>query len=208
MRKLKPFNYIFLSNNKSFYVVEDSTGIYSEEIKNLYEKLLVAGMEYEYAKVYNQAIQNFNESRKFCNSNIFYTRIAKKEKRYTLKEAIYYLKLNQSEFRFKERSKEELSDPIISISVPDITRKFDNKDPNTFDFVAIEILLRSNLGIDNMEAYVKQNLEIFNNRALQKIAEDKKYKGFNVPVEYLKLYSIGTHMKSSIRMMYELVNVR
>ncbi|SEA94179.1 hypothetical protein SAMN05216349_1616 [Oribacterium sp. KHPX15] len=195
---------IYHATNKPFYVVEDSSGIYNEEINNLYEKLLVVGMEYEYAKVYNQTIQNFKEPKKFCNSNIFFTRIAKNEKRYNLKEAMHYLKLNQSEFRFKERSKEELSDPIISVSTPDITRKFGNNDKNTFDFVAIEILLRRNLNIDDMEAYVKQNLDIFNNRALQKIAEDKKYKSFNVPVKYLKLYSIGTHMKSSIRMMYEL----
>ncbi len=40
--------------------------------------------------------------------------------------------------------------------------------------------------------------------ALEKIAANKKYQSFCVPVEYLKLYSIGTHMKAGVRMMYEL----
>ena len=40
--------------------------------------------------------------------------------------------------------------------------------------------------------------------ALEKIAANKKYQSFCVPVEYLKLYSIGTHMKTGVRMMYEL----
>lgn len=190
------------------YVVEDTSGIYNEEAENLYEKLLVTGLEYDYAQMYIRTIHNLKDPKGFCNSNIFYTRIAKKEKRYTLTQALYYLKLNQEEFRLKARSKEECTDPIISITTPDITRKFGNNDKNTFDFVAIEILLRSNLGIEDMDAYVNKNREMFNKRALKKIAENKKYQSFGVPVEYLKLYSIGTHMKSSIRMMYELKKVK
>lgn len=189
------------------FIVEDSSGIHNAEIKELYEKLLVTGLEYDYTQIYNKTISGLPGPKRYCSSNVFYTRMAKKEKRYTLKEAMYYLKLNRYEFGLKERSIEEISDPIISISTPDITRKFGNDDKSTFDFVAVEILLRSNLGIEDMDAYVTQNREMFNKRALDKIAENKKYQSFGVPVEYLKLYSIGTHMKTEVRLMYELKNV-
>ena len=104
----------------------------------------------------------------------------------------------------KERSIEEISDPIISVSNPDITRKIGNNNKDTFDFVAVELLLRHDLGIQDMDAYVKENIEMFNKRALEKIATSKKYQKFGVPVEYLKLYSVGTHIKTEVRMMYEL----
>ncbi len=70
--------------------------------------------------------------------------------------------------------------------------------------MAVELLLRHDLGIQDMDAYVKENLQMLNKRALDKIAANKKYQSFDVPVEYLKLYSIGTHMKTGVRMMYEL----
>ena len=195
---------IYHAMNKTSYIVEDSTGIYNTDIKALYGKLLVTGLEYDYAQIYNKTVSSLPGPKRYCNSNIFFTRITKKEKRYSLQEAISYLKLNKYEFGLKERSIEEVSDPIISITAPDITRKFGNNNKETFDFVTVELLLRRNLGIQDMEAYVKENLELFNKRVLGKIAMNKKYQSYGVPVEYLKLYSIGTHMKTGVRMMYEL----
>ena len=52
--------------------------------------------------------------------------------------------------------------------------------------MAVEFLLRRNLGIQDMEAYVKENLELFNKRALDKIAANKKYQSFGVPVQCFK----------------------
>lgn len=189
------------------YIVEDSTGIYYAQTKDLYEKLIISGLEYDYTQIYNKAVSSLPGPKRYCSSNIFFTRMAKKEKRYTLKDAIKYLRLNRYEFGLKERSIEDMSDPIISITAPDITRKFGNDNKETFDFIAVEILLRHDLGIQDLDAYVKENLQMLNKRALDKIAANKKYQSFGVPVEYLKLYSIGTHMKTEVRLMYELKNV-
>lgn len=198
---------IYHAMNKNSYIVEDSTGIYNADINALYGKLLVTGLEYDYAQIYNKTVSGLPGPKRYCNSNIFFTRITKKEKRYSLQEAIRYLKLNKYEFGLKERSIEEVHDPVISVSTPDITRKFGNDNKGTFDFVAVEMLLRHDLGIQDMDAYVKANLQMFNKRAMDKIAANKKYQSFGVPVEYLKLYSIGTHMKTEVRLMYELKNV-
>ena len=198
---------IYHAMNKTSYIVEDSTGIYNTDIKALYGKLLVTGLEYDYAQIYNKTVSSLPGPKRYCSSNIFFTRMAKKEKRYTLKDAIKYLRLNRYEFGLKGRSIEEISDPIISVSTPVITRKFGNDNKETFDFIAVEILLRHDLGIQDLDAYVKENLQMLNKRALDKIAANKKYQSFGVPVEYLKLYSIGTHMKTEVRLMYELKNV-
>ncbi|OON85774.1 hypothetical protein BXO88_10990 [Oribacterium sp. C9] len=198
---------IYHGFNTNTYVVEDSDGIFIAEISDLYEKLLVSGLEHDYTQIYNRTISGLPGPKRYCNSNVFFTRMAKKEKRYSLKDSMNYLKLNRYEFALKERSKEEISDPIISVSTPDITRKFGNDNKETFDFVVVELLLRHDLGIQDMDAYVKENLQMLNKRALDKIAVNKKYQSFDVPVEYLKLYSIGTHMKTGVRMMYELKNV-
>lgn len=58
-----------------------------------------------------------------------------------------------------------------------------------------------------MRDYVRENLEYLNQKALDKIASAKRYQSFGVPVSFLTLYSIGIHIQSTIRMMYELREV-
>ncbi len=70
--------------------------------------------------------------------------------------------------------------------------------------MSVELLLRNDIGIRDMEAYVKENIELFNKKALKKIAGSRKYQKYDVPTDYLKLYGVGTLSKSSIRMNYEL----
>ncbi len=199
---------IYQVKNKRTIIIEDSTGIHGTDIENIQGRYLITDIDNYYSKAYMNQVCSLKGTKKFCNVNTFFTRISKKENRYSLEEALDYLRAHPEEFMMKERDKSETEDPIISVSLPDITRKAGNDDKNTFDFVAVELLLRHDLNIKDMKAYVKKNLQILNKRALDKIAENRKYQSFGVPVEYLKLYSIGTHMKTEVRMMYELKKVR
>ena len=141
--------------------------------------------------------------------HIFLRRIAKEHPGLSLEEAFEYLSKHPEEFAYDSSYVNEYdqSDPIISIKLIDISRTAENKDRSTFDFVTVELLLRSDLEIEDMNEFVRDNLIEFSRRALEKVASAKKYQKYNVPVEYLSLYGIATRGKSCLEFKYELRNI-
>ena len=100
-----------------------------------------------------------------------------------------------------------MNDPIISISKPDITRQTGNNNTETFDFVNIEILLRSTLDFEDFDDFIREHLFDFNQRALEKIGKDKRYQKFGVPTDFLSLFGISKNARTGLRFSYELKKI-
>ena len=155
------------------------------------------GYKERYIKIANEVIkENYYPFRRFI------LKVMKKKPGISFDAALEYLKEHPLEFTIK--AEYDNTDPIISISKPDITRESSNKDKNTFDFVSVEILLRSDLKIKNLESFIKKNMKSFDKRAREAIASNKSYQKYNVPVEYLTLYGIATRGVSCLEFKYEL----
>ena len=113
---------------------------------------------------YNMDVKQ-GEDKKYLTYKEFLNIIYSKHKDIkTMEAAIEYAKNNLEEFERKEnpidiacRDFDPNSD-VISIKRPVIERDSSNKNGKTFDFVEVEILLRSTLVIDDMEKYVKERL--------------------------------------------------
>ena len=133
----------------------------------------------------------------------FVQKIAREHEEMSMEAALDYLRDNPSEFT-QGREGYDQTEPVISVSRPSINREAGNKDRNTFDFIMIEILLRSDLEIPDIAEYIKENLIDFDGRAREKIAEYKPYQKYGVPIEFLSLYGIATRGKSCIEFRYEL----
>lgn len=188
------------------YVIEDGNGLHRFKPDYTAERLIFFRSAMEYKEKYYEIAKPLIGEKCYL-WELFYAKIALEHDSMTVEEALEYLKAHPEEFTKKDHAKPDPSDPIVSIKRVDITRRTDNTDKNTFDFVSVEILLRSTLQIPDMKAFIRENLPELNERALEKIAASKKYQSFGVPVEFLSLYSIGTFMQSTIRMMYELREV-
>lgn len=186
------------------YVYEDKDGLKAWTIGDVTEPFIIwdwdVGYKERYLEVANEVIkENYYPFRRFV------LRVMKKNPGITFDAALEYLKEHPSEFTIN--AEYDNTDPIISISKPDITRESSNKDKNTFDFVSVEILLRSDLKIKNLEGYIKKNMKAFDKRAREVIASNKSYQKYNVPVEYLTLYGIATRGMSCLEFKYELKNI-
>ena len=101
----------------------------------------------------------------------------------------------------------DMNDPIITISKPDIVRQTGNKNTKTFDFINVEILLRSTLTFTDFDEFIRENLYDFNKRVLEAIGEDRRYQRFGVPTEFLSLYSISKHARTGLRFSYEIKRI-
>ena len=158
------------------------------------------GYKERYIEIANEVIkENYYPFRRFL------LKVMKKKPGISFDAALEYLKEHPLDFTIK--AEYDNTDPIISISKPDITRESSNKDKNTFDFVSVEILLRSDLKIKNLESFIKKNMKAFDKRAREAIASNKSYQKYNVPVEYLTLYGIATRGVSCLEFKYELKKI-
>ncbi len=185
-------------------IYEDSNGIQKNDFSDLTGKLVINSMQHIYSKKYYDLAHSMNYPKKFCNYDHFYSRIAKMDKKLSVGEAFEYFKKNPEEFVIRYRSRSDMKDPVISVTTPDITRKQGNDNKDTFDFVSVELLLRSDLGINDMRVYIRENIRMLNEKALEKISKSKTYQKYDVPISYLKLYSVANHTTTLVRLMYEL----
>ena len=94
------------------------------------------------------------------------------------------------------------NDPVISIRRPDIMRKAGSKDTKTFDYVNIEVALRSSIIIS--DDFIRDNIGDFDVRIREKIDKDKRYQKFGVPAMFLNLYTISKVGQGMLRFCYEL----
>lgn len=195
------------TETNEMYVVEDASGIHKLWRNESTDKIVFIGHGYHYQYLYEKVANPLIGASKRYSATKFYEKMASEHDSISIQDALEYLKMHPDEFTKKEREKLDPNDPVVSVAHLDITRRTGNTDKKTFDFVSVEILLRSDLNIPDMREYVRKNLQGLNQRALNKIASAKRYQSFGVPVDYLTLYSIGIHVQSTIRMMYELRQV-
>lgn len=107
-------------------------------------------------------------------------------------EILEWLYTNPSEL-FKRRpyamTKEERYEwdhgIVLKINRPEIRRETGNTKKNTFDFVRVEMSIRSTyLSVEKLRAHKKELIQ----KALDKIDSYKPYQKYGVPVKYLRLY--------------------
>lgn len=118
-------------------------------------------------------------------------------------EALELFKTDPKSFVTRNpESNYDRNDPVISIRRPDIMRKTGNKDIRTFDYVQVEMALRSSLNIS--DDFIRDNMGDFDTRIREKIDKDKRYQKFGVPARFLSLYTISKVGKSTLKFWYEL----
>ena len=184
------------------YMYEYQGKIRKYEIRVDSEPLILFDLHTDDSTMYYEVAHSVI-GKKCYSYHSFVQKIAREHEGMTLAAALDYLREKPDEFTQGIKDYDE-SDPIISISKPSINRETGNKDKNTFDFIAIEILLRSDLEISDISEYIKENLVDFDRRARKRIADYKPYRKFGVPVEFLSLYGIATRGRSCLEFRYEL----
>lgn len=188
------------------YFFEDSEGIKSVEAEFFNYPVLLIERTKKYNKQYNEVAKKYI-GKDCCNLKIFLQRILKLDESFSFSQALEYLKSNPEMFKVSYLPGYIKDDPVISFGKPNITRKTENKDKNTFDFVSVEILLRSDLEIKDIAAFTKEHLEDFDKRAREHIDNAKTYQKYGVPAEFLTLYGCATRGRSCLEFKYELKEV-
>ena len=197
-----------LTKNISYYV--DSTGIHRLGVGNLDRMLLWGSVDKSYEERYMALRRKYlvkGEHFYFLYGR-FLKEITENGQVYTFDEALALFEKDPSKFEsIHYLADYDPSDPIISIYRPSITRRTGNKNTKTFDFVNVEILLRSDLQFTDFDEFIRDNLSSFNERILKSIDEDNRYKKYGVPSRYLNLYSIAKQGRTGLRFSYELRNI-
>ena len=81
---------------------------------------------------------------------------------------------------------------IVNIKHLDIRKAFDNKVDGTFDFVRVEMILKS-MDHKERDRMIVENRKNIIEYALDWIGKNERYKAYGVPVDYLKPYSMGVN---------------
>ena len=197
-----------LSNyvRKSLFFIEEEGVLKSVAAEDIDKPVLLIERTKKYNKLYCEAAKKYI-GKDCCTLKIFLQRILKLDESFSFLQALEYLKANPEMFKVSYLPGYIKDDPIISFGKPNITRKTGNKDKNTFDFVSVEILLRSDLEIKDIAAFTKEHLEDFDRRAREHIDNAKTYQKYGVPIDFLTLYGCATRGRSCLEFKYELKEV-
>lgn len=98
----------------------------------------------------------------------------------------------------------EIDQFITKISNPDIRCSSDNPNKNTFDFIDIEVFFLTTIDKKLAKSFIENNfLKIFN-KVQQVLKSSKKYKKYDVPINFLKCSCKVDHASSSIHFLFSL----
>ncbi len=192
----------------AFYYEEDGKLVCKDAYDFLSQFFWDSSIEV-YEEKYRSVLAELEGSRgkDYIQSLYFYKRIIKEYGSIPLEEAYDILRKNPEKFRKQKGIPGyEFGDSVISISKPDISRERGNTDKNTFDFVSVEVLLRSDLGItvNTFDDYIRDNLSTINMRVCKSLDSDKRFQKYGVPASFLSLYAISKQGTVGLFLKYEL----
>lgn len=96
-------------------------------------------------------------------------------------------------------------DFVLSVDRPRFRRDVDNKNRNTFDFIDIDMVIRSS---DASKEKVKANKEEIFKKALSKLESSKSFQKYGVPINFLKMYQFVVHRDGSLTISFCIKELR
>lgn len=94
--------------------------------------------------------------------------------------------MKRSDFLCKKiLSTQYVEDFVLSVYKPEYRRAAGNEDKKTFDFIEVEMVIRST---DASKEKVQQHQKEIFRKAIEKIEKDRSFKKYGVPVNVLKMY--------------------
>lgn len=77
------------------------------------------------------------------------------------------------------------TDFVLTVNRPKFRREVGNKDTKTFDFIDVEMVVRST---DATKEKVKANKDEIFKKAIEKLENNKSFQKYGVPINFLKMY--------------------
>lgn len=93
--------------------------------------------------------------------------------------------MDKNRFLKKKTIKGPYTDFVLTVNRPKFRREVGNKNTKTFDFIDIEMVVRST---DATKEKVKANKDEIFKKAVEKLENNKSFQKYGVPVNFLKMY--------------------
>lgn len=95
---------------------------------------------------------------------------------------------------------------VTRIERPEFERTPDNKNRSTFDFIRVEVNLGKEMfpTWEALKQAVQDNKKSIDEMVLQKIAEDRKFNNFNIPISFLRVGNIVLRRNYTMEYTFEL----
>lgn len=105
----------------------------------------------------------------------------------TYNELIHYIlhEMKNKEFLQRKYLAFTYEDFVLTTKAPKFRREVGNKDRSTFDFIDIEMVVRST---DASKEKVKANKKEIFDKAIDKLNNSKAFQKYGVPINFLKMY--------------------
>lgn len=155
---------------------------------------------------YEQCLRQMPEeiSKKYLpNYNNFWSYMYRYCSDQTISEMETYFTEHKDKFKYTPGIPLYANEKITSISQPDIIRYTDNPNKKSFDKIRIEIYVIS-MCRDELIRYYKENKKTLLRFAYEKIGANKKFQKYGVPLQFLKLYSVGIGSASNLVFDFEI----
>lgn len=139
------------------------------------------------------------------NANIFRSAISKMQVGQTFEDfkEIY----GKTEIKRKEKPK-GLDRFILKIDSPVFVRLPENSKPDVFDYIHVDVFVVSEWRSDIYE-YIKENQKDIKERVLKSLEQDRKFKKYAVPMNFLKLANATySRRRNLIRFVFELKRLK
>lgn len=120
----------------------------------------------------------------------------------TLDDVLYYIQKSMSKYDFLKQKYlgSKYEDFVLSVYRPVFRREAGNKKTNTFDFIDIEMLVRSS---DADKNKVKEHQQEIFDKAIHKIQESKQFQKYGVPVNILHMYQFVVRHDGTLIISFE-----
>lgn len=93
--------------------------------------------------------------------------------------------MDKARFLKKKQIKGPYTDFVLTVNRPKFRREVGNKDTKTFDFIDVEMVVRST---DATKEKVKANKDEIFKKAVEKLENNKSFQKYGVPINFLKMY--------------------
>ena len=125
--------------------------------------------------------------------NVFFARVGKYCNGMTVDQALDYVKEHGDLFclNYIEKPKMEYGF-IVNIKHLDIRKAYGNKKEGTFDFIRVEMILRS-MDYKERNRMITENKKEIISYALDWIGKNERYRAYGVSTDFLKPYSMGVN---------------
>ena len=188
--------YIFF-NNDGIIETLNQAEIMKSDVINL--RVAIDGTLY-----YSDIETNRFNSTEFINSVLLTMAYCQLKNGDTIEDLKRYY--HNSSFTSKEPLK-EIDYFVTRISQPNFIRTPENQNPNTFDYIYVEVNLAITWKYDKKEYFIK-NKKAIDKMVINKIEQNQKFKRYNIPVNLLKLARISLkNQRRIVEYVFELKEI-